>query len=139
MKRALMLLWLFAIGGGLYILIEIAWRGWSHPAMYFVGGVCFVLIGLINEFRLTWDMPLILHGLIATGIILVIEFASGLVLNVWFELAIWDYSSLPGNLLGQVCVPFAGLWYALSIAGIIIDDYLRYWFFEEEKPHYKII
>jgi uncharacterized membrane protein len=138
MKKALMLLWLFMIGGDIYYLIEMMWRGFSHPAMYFVGGICFVLIGLINE-HLTFDMSLLLQGLIATGIVLVIELISGLVLNVWLELAVWDYSSLPGNLLGQICVPFAALWYALSIAGIIIDDYLRYWFFDEEKPRYRII
>jgi uncharacterized membrane protein len=138
MKKTLILLRLFMIGGGLYLIIEIAWRGYSHPAMYFVGGVCFVLIGLINE-QLTFDMSLLVQGLIATGIVLVIEFIAGLVLNVWLQLAVWDYSALPGNLLGQVCVPFAGLWYVLSIAGIVIDDYLRYWFFEEEKPRYRII
>jgi uncharacterized membrane protein len=134
-----MLLWLGTIGGCLWLLIEMLWRGWTHQAMLFVGGVCFVLIGLINEFRLTWDMPLLLQGLIAAATVTAVEFVSGLVLNVWLRLGIWDYSSLPLNLLGQIQLYFVGAWYALSIVGIIIDDYLRYWFFDEEKPRYRLI
>lgn len=137
MKKVLMLLWLFTIGGGLYLCIEIAWRGHSHPAMIFVGGLCFVLIGLINE-RLTFDMSLLLQALIATGIVLIVEFFSGVLLNIVLQLHIWDYSDLPFNLLGQIQLYYAGAWYVLSLIGIIIDDYLRYWLFGEEKPRYKI-
>jgi uncharacterized membrane protein len=137
MKQVLKLLCLLAIGGGLYILMEIAWRGHTHPAMFLVGGSCFVLIGLINEL-LTFDMPLLLQALIATAVVLTIELLSGLVLNIWLRLGIWDYSALPFNLLGQICLYFAGIWYLLSIAGIVLDDWLRHWLFGEEKPQYKI-
>lgn len=133
MKKALIL---FGIGGGLYFLIELLWRGYSHPAMIVVGGVCFILIGLINE-HLTWDMPLLLQGLIATVIVLAIEFGAGCILNLWLKLAIWNYSHLPYNLLGQVQLYFAGAWYVLSIGGIFLDDYLRFRLFGEERPHYR--
>ena len=33
-------LFLFDVGGLLYILIELAWRGWSHWTMFILGGIC---------------------------------------------------------------------------------------------------
>jgi uncharacterized membrane protein len=139
MKRALILLWLGAFGGGLYLLIEILWRGYTHPAMFFVGGACFVLNGLMNEFRFSWSTPLLLQGLIAAVVVLAVEFVAGVILNLWLRLDVWDYSTLPWNLAGQICLYYAGAWYGLSIVGVVLDDYLRYWFFEEEKPRYRII
>ena len=49
------------IGGCVYFLIELFWRGHSHWTMAVMGGVCFILIGDINEF-ITWNMHLILKG-----------------------------------------------------------------------------
>lgn len=43
------------------------------------------------------------------------------------------------NILRQVCLPFYFAWVGLSVVAIVFDDYLRYWFFGEEKPHYKIV
>lgn len=42
-------LFLFNVGGLLYILIELIWRGRSHWTMFLLGGICFVFLGLINE------------------------------------------------------------------------------------------
>ena len=39
---------LFLIGGGIYLAIELWWRGYSHPSMFVLGGICFVFVGLIN-------------------------------------------------------------------------------------------
>lgn len=54
----------------------------------------------------------------------------------WLGLGIWDYSNMPFNILGQICLPFSLLWVVLSACAIVIDDYERYWFFGEEKPYY---
>ena len=45
---------------------------------------------------------------------------------------------MPGNFLGQICPQFTLAWLALSLVGIVLDDYLRYWLFREEKPHYHL-
>ena len=124
-------------GGCVYFLIEMAWRGHSHWTMAVLGGVCFVLIGDINEF-IPWNMPLILQGAIGSGIVTVLELVSGIILNLWLGLGIWDYSNMPFNLLGQICLPFTLLWVALSIVAVVLDDWLRYWLFGEDRPHYKI-
>ena len=45
---------LFAIGGTIYYMIELIWRGYSSLPMVLVGGLCFLFCGSINEF-LGWD------------------------------------------------------------------------------------
>ena len=123
-------------GGLAYVLIELLWRGYSHWTMFFVGGLCFVLIGLINEL-IPWEMKLRYQMLIGAIIVTVVEFISGCIINLWLGWNVWDYSNLPLNILGQVCLLFSVLWYLLSAVAIVIDDCLRYVLFYEEKPHYK--
>lgn len=119
-------------------MIEFIYKGhFSHWSMFLVGGLCFLITGEINEV-FTWDMPLSLQALIATAIITLIEFISGYILNIKLNLGVWDYSKLPCNILGQICLPFMAIWFVLSVIAIILDDYLRYWWFDEEKPHYKL-
>lgn len=124
-------------GGCVYFLIEMAWRGHSHWTMAVLGGVCFVLIGDVNEF-IPWNMPLILQGAIGSGIVTVLELVSGIILNLWLGLGIWDYSNMPFNLLGQICLPFTLLWVALSIVAVVLDDWLRHWLFGEDRPTYTL-
>lgn len=136
MKNILKYLALFLIGGALYYCLEVLFRGHSFWSMAVCGGVCFVVCGLINERNRC--MPLLLQMLIATCGITAIELAAGLILNVWLGLRIWDYSNMPGNLLGQICPQFTVLWFFLSAVAIILDDIIRWKIFGEEKPHYHL-
>ena len=65
------LLILFSIGAILYMSIEILWRGYTHWTMGILGGICFVIIGLLNE-GYNWDMPLqkqvIIGGCVITAL-----------------------------------------------------------------------
>lgn len=135
MRSAAKAVVLLLVGGLIYYGIEVAWRGYSHWTMALVGGICFVLVGGINEF-IPWEMPLALQGLIGAGIVTAVELIAGLILNVWLGLAIWDYSNLPLNFMGQICLPFSLLWVLLSVVVVVLDDWLRYWLFGEERPHY---
>lgn len=135
-KLFLKYLFLFFLGGAIYYGVEIAYRGYSHFSMFIVGGSCFVFIGLINE-KMPWDTWFelqVLYGLLYT---LAIEFVSGCILNIYLKLNIWDYSNLPLNILGQVCLPFALLWIPLIAIAIVLDDFIRYKIFKEEKPRYR--
>lgn len=129
---------LFAIGGLLYYMIEVVWRGHSHFSMFVLGGICFVLIGLINEL-FTYQMPLWKQQLLACAVITVFEFLAGVILNLWLKLDVWDYSALRFNLLGQISLFYCMAWFIISLPAIVLDDWLRFLIFDEEKPHYRII
>ncbi len=128
---------LFSLGGIFYLLIELLWRGYSHWTMFALGGLCFVLIGVINEFY-TFEIPLFIQMVIGTFIITALEFITGCIVNLTLHLNVWDYSDMPMNIMGQICLPYMLLWFLLSPVCIIVDDYLRHYFFGEEKPHYKL-
>lgn len=131
---------LFGIGGTVYIVVETIWRNItdSHPThwtMFVLGGLSFLVVGGINEY-LSWETPFWLQSIIGTACVLVLEFISGCILNIWLGSDIWDYSNIPLNILGQVCLPFAIAWVFLVSLAIVLDDWLRYWLFGEEKPTY---
>ncbi len=125
-------------GGCAYFAIEMLWRGHSHWTMAVLGGICFVLIGGINEL-FPWEMSLLLQALIGAAVITALEFVAGCILNLWLSLEIWNYSALPLNLLGQICLPFSLLWIIASAGAIILDDWLRYWLFGEQRPKYYLL
>ncbi len=136
-NRFLKYTFLFLTGGFAYGAIEILTRGYSHISMLIAGGICFILIGLLNEVY-AWDMSLLSQMVISAGIITTVEFTVGIIVNVWLKLGVWDYSSKPYNLLGQVCLLYTNIWFLLSLFAILLDDYLRYFLMKEEKPKYKL-
>ena len=103
-----------------------------------LGGICFICLGLINEI-LSWETPLVLQMLIGGTIITVLEFITGCIVNLWLGWNVWDYSNLPFNLLGQISLFSSIGWIGLSLVGIVLDDFIRWKFFDEEKPHYRWI
>lgn len=128
---------LFLTGGFAYGGIEIIFRGYSHISMFVAGGFCFVLIGLINKVY-PWDIAFVSQMVISALIITAVEFVCGLIVNVWLGLDVWDYSNLPYNLLGQICMLYSVIWFFLSPLAIIMDDSFRYYLLGEEKPRYKL-
>lgn len=135
-NRFLKYTFLFLTGGFLYGAIEILSRGFSHISMLIAGGLCFVLIGLLNEVY-SFDMSIISQMVISSLIVTVVELCVGIVVNLWLKLNVWDYSMLPYNFLGQVCLLYTNIWFLLSLPAIVLDDMLRYLLMKEEKPHYK--
>ncbi len=136
-KQWLKIFILFLIGGFIYVAIELGFRGHSHWTMFLLGGLCFILIGGLNNY-IPWEMSIIKQGIIGALIITSLEFIFGLVLNLYLNLGIWDYSNMPFNILGQICLPFSIAWFFLSLVAIFVDDWLRYVLFKEEKPHYHL-
>ena len=137
MLKILKHLTLLGIGGIIYAWMEMVWRGYSHWSMFLLGGLCFVLIGLVNE-HIAWDEPLSMQMLYGAVLITVLEFLTGVVVNIILGWDVWDYSDHPLNYMGQISLSSSVLWYFLSGIGIAIDDYLRYLLFKEEKPKYRI-
>ena len=106
--------------------------------MFILGGACFLVVGLINE-QNRGRLPLLLQMLISAIIITVLEFVTGYIVNIKMGLGVWDYSGLPYNIMGQVCLLYTVLWFFLSYVCIVADDKLREVLFGEEKQKYRII
>lgn len=126
---------LFWFGGSTYVALEVIWRGYSHWTMLLLAGILFIAIGLLNEIW-SWKFKFRYQVLISTGIATILELFTGLIVNVCLDWDIWDYSDIPFNFLGQICLPYTFLWVILSAVAIILDDVIRWKFFGEEKPHY---
>lgn len=137
-KKIFEYLFLFLFGGSAYYLIETTWRGYSHWTMFILGGLCFLAIGPLNE-CLRWDSPIEFQATCGAAIITFLELIVGIVVNLILEWNIWDYSDMPFNFLGQICLPFTLIWFVLSYLIIFLDDLLKWKLFDEEKPHYRSI
>lgn len=114
---------IFIIFGISYFTLEILYRGYSNWTMIFLGGIVSVLIGLINE--ITPNMRMWKQMLLGTILVTLFEFILGYILNIKLGLGIWDYSNIPFNIMGQICLPFSFLWFVLSYFVIILDDILK--------------
>ena len=124
---------IFLVMGCIYTNIELVCRGYTHPSMLVVGGLCGVLIGLINN--IAPNKKLYKQCLISMVIVTSVEFIAGYILNIKMGLNIWDYSDLPFNFMGQISLLFSVFWFFLSIIAIWLDDYLRYKFYGDKKPN----
>ena len=117
------------------MFLEIGFSGSTHWTMGVLGGICFILVGLIDTY---YDLPLYKQMLLGALLITALEFAAGILLNVYLKLQIWDYSHLPLNILGQISLPFTVIWFFLSLPAILLDDWIKSTFFQDAKIIYKL-
>ena len=78
--------------------------------MALAGGVSLAVLRGVSRMqkgRPLWQQAL-LGGLMITGV----EYAFGLIFNRRHQ--IWDYRRMPGNVRGQICLPFTLAWCGLS-------------------------
>ena len=96
--------------------LELLWRGWSHGSMFLAGGLCFLLIGHLNDVRPR--LPLPMRAAAGALIVTTVELGMGLVVNRSYQ--VWDYRDQPGNLMGQICPLFTALWLPLSLFAAVL-------------------
>lgn len=137
-KNFLEYLFLCLLGGSLYYSLELGFRGFSHWSMFLLGGICMAFFAWQGR-REHWSRPLWIQVIRCTLFVTACEFLTGLIVNKWLNLAVWDYSDQPYQLLGQICLPFAVLFSGLCAVGILVDGYLLHWIFKEEKPQFHIL
>ena len=113
----------FLIGGISYGIIEILFRGYTHWSMLITGGICFLIFYLIN-FRLESN-NLLIRCVISTLIITTLEFIVGYIVNIVLKWNVWDYSHMPYNIKGQICLGFSGMWLILGIPMTVLSYKLR--------------
>ena len=120
---------LLLTGGVLYCAIEILFRGYTHISMALCGALCFLLIYRLNQEKPNLLLPL--RALLSAALITGVEFAAGCILNLWLGLDIWDYSSMPYQLLGQICLPFFCAWFLLGFPACLLCSLIRRFVFYE--------
>lgn len=129
---------LFLVGFCVYITIEVCFRGYSYPAMGLCGGVILLMVDMINE-TISWDMDILLQGAIGAVIATLFEFIIGCVCIRFGFAQMWDYTNIPLNYRGIICLPYSLAWIPVSIAGIFIADAINYYVFARQPvPHYKL-
>lgn len=87
------------------------------------GGLSFTVFSLISE-KLK-GIPFLYKCILGSLTVTLIELVFGFVFNLGFGFNVWDYSNIPLNFFGQICLLFSVLWgflciVAVPISGIII-------------------
>lgn len=137
-KRVSEYLFLLTFGGTLYYLIEICYRGFSHWSMFLLGGICFAFLWWQGD-SLRWSEPIWLQTIRAVIFVTACEFITGMIVNKWLGLNVWDYSDQPYHLFGQICLPFACCFLVLSFFGILLSGKIMHYIFQEKNPKYRFI
>lgn len=131
-------LFLFIAGGFSYFYMEILYRGYSHYSMIICAGLAFILSGSIRSLfhnRLSFVAQMLSSCLIIT----LLEFITGYIVNIRLNQNVWDYSSLPYNFMGQICLVYSLLWLCISVLCIILYNVICHYIFDDEIPKYRIL
>ena len=138
MKILLKNIILFLVGYCTYIAIEVTYRGSSYVLMGICGGLAVVIIDKINNY-ISWDMDILIQGIIGSVIITFFELVIGEIsLKTDLLPMMWNYTNVPLNYDGVICLPFSIIWIGLSIIGIMVADAINYYVFKEFPiPYYK--
>ena len=91
LKNGFRYIFVFLLGAVIYNLIEVIFRGYTHWSMSLAGGSVLLIFYILSDWLAA------LHPVIG-----------GLL-----EKNVWDYSHIPLNFLGQICLPFSGAWFML--------------------------
>ena len=124
----------FVFGAFSYGLIEITTRGYTHISMGILGGLTMLVVTVLNNLRRN-GLHILAQLLVTTAFITTAELVTGIIININMKLNVWDYSDVPFNFKGQICLPFVFIWFFLSAVALFVDEILRWKFFCIEKPY----
>ena len=142
MKKFIGKLGLFLSCGFIYCMIEILFRGWSHWSMFILTGFLGVFcVDSVNNV-LSFDCDYIVQILISTILCTIGEGISGIILNVWLQLNVWNYSKMAFGtfFFGQCNVIFCVAWaLIIGLFAIFYCDAYNYYILKIEPCPYYII
>ena len=141
MKKFIGKLGLFLSCGFIYCMIEILFRGWSHWSMFVLTGFLGVFcVDSINN-TLSFDCDYIVQILISTILCTIGEGISGIILNVWLQLNVWDYFKMAFGtfFFGQCNVLFCFAWMLIISIIIFYCDAYNYYILKIEPCPYYVI
>ena len=140
MKYILGKLGLFISVGFTYYMLECFFRGYSHWSMFLLAGLLSFVIDGVNNF-LSFECDYLIQVLIVTTLCTIAEGCCGLIVNVWLQLNVWNYSKLWGTFFfGQCNTFFVIVWLVLiALIGIPLCDAYNYYILKIEPCPYYII
>lgn len=114
---------MFGVGAVGYSALEILWRGYTHPSMMLAGGICFLSFSRIAE-RMKHSRTLY-RCIAGSAAVTTVELCFGIVFNLLLQKSVWDYSRIPLNFMGQICLLYSVLWGFLCIPCIPLAGKIR--------------
>lgn len=118
----------FSLGFFLYLAIEKLFKTFfSDSATHWSMGLC---AGLAFLFLLCLDLtrlPTALKAALGSLFITALELLAGIFLNLQRHLGVWDYSDIPLNYKGQICVAFSLLWFVGAFGILFCNRLLFRW------------
>ena len=112
------------------------WRGFTHWSMTAAGGLCVLLIHLLNQRMRRRSMAF--RCAVGCAVITGVEFAVGVIVNLLLGLNVWDYSGMYGNVLGQICPAFSCMWFLISFPACGFSSLARRFFDRIEENEKKV-
>lgn len=106
-----------------YSTLEICWRGYTHWTMALTGGVGLLCVYIMSG--LLEGCGFLQKCLIGCLLLTTLELSVGALVNLRMGWRVWDYSSQPGNLLGQICPLYSIFWFFLCMLLIPLCTWLR--------------
>jgi len=112
------LCFMFLLGCFVYSFLEIACRGYTHWTMTLTGGIVAVFLFLLH--LNSPPKSLFFECFCRAMGITAVEMTLGTIVNIKLGWNVWDYSDMPLNLFGQICLPFSVLWFCLCFPAFAI-------------------
>ena len=133
------LIFTYALCGGLYVMIELAWRGRSDISMLLLSGFLGLFAMFFNNI-FSYETDYIIQVL---SVSIIATFFEGLFGNVYnMDYAIWDYRNLPLSFWNdQINLIFFLFWIIIVAIIIPILDYIDWKLFNykpDTPPYYKV-
>lgn len=138
MRKMSEYIFLWALGGSIYYLLEMGFRGFSHWSMFIIGGLALCFCTFQGE-TMRWSEPLWVQVIRSVIFVTSLEFITGIIVNKYLQIGVWDYSDQPFNLWGQICVPFMILFSGLLVVAIWLGGTISHRLFGERKPHFFVL
>ena len=133
------LIFTYALCGGLYVMLELAWRGRSDISMLLLSGFLGLFAMFFNNI-FSYETDYIIQVL---SVSIIATFFEGLFGNVYnMDYAIWDYRNLPLSFWNdQINLIFFLFWFIIVAIIIPILDYIDWKLFDykpDTPPYYKV-
>ena len=133
------LIFTYALCGGLYVMLELAWRGRSDISMLLLSGFLGLFAMFFNNI-FSYETDYIIQVL---SVSIIATFFEGLFGNVYnMDYAIWDYRNLPLSFWNdQINLIFFLFWITIVAIIIPILDYIDWKLFDykpDTPPYYKV-